>query len=373
MKIKAVLHFFAQAKPAMNHLVTHLKYTFFMAVWMLMAACNQANETPKNVDSKTLTSKKVTPEERIKELTDQINGSQPYAELYEERCHLLTAMRRYKEAKFDAKNALGLKPNKPYYYFLVAKAHKNLGEADSALIAAHTAETQGFAHDSVYTLIGQCYLIFRKYNKAIEYFDKALKLSPYYAPAYHYKGLAFAEMRDTAKAISTLQTAVEQQPEYSDAYNSLVALFIHRKQYDLAEQATLSALRFAPDDPFALFNLGLLLERKNMPDSAAFFYRKAIYHKPDFYQAYFNLGLHAFNSGNYHEAAEYFEKAQNPDALDETTLYNYGLTLEKLNRCDEAIRYFKKVVLIKGDHYRKAEAAIKRCETNNKSVSKVTP
>lgn len=363
------MQFFANPFLNMFKIFKYYSFPAFLTVFCLLATSCGGGNSKKKSGNEAVKEVQLSTADRIQQITDEIAGTVPYAELYEERCKLYMLEKKYVEAKADAKNALGLKPGRPYYFFLVAQAHKLLGEADSALIAARTAEEKGYETEELYTLIGRCYLIFRKYNLAIEYFDKALKKSPYYAQAYHYKGLTFAELRDTTKAISTLQTAIEQQPEYADAYNSLVSIYLNRNEMTLAEQTILSALRFSPDDPFSLYNLGLILKRKSMPDSAAFFFRKAVYHKPDFYQAYFNLGMHAYASRNYVEAAEYFEKAQNPNALDEATLYNYGLTLEQLNRLEEANRYFKKVELMRGDLRKQAEQAKIRCENKLKSNS----
>lgn len=325
----------------------HLKRifkVFYSALLLAQLIGCDVSSTRKDVVKTPEVEKELSTEEKINRLTLEIEGNPGNVDLHMARYFLLEKEKKYDLAKLDAKYMLALKPDKPEHFLLVGQAHKNLGEIDSALLAANTAEQNGLQSPECYQTLGEIYLILRQYKKAGPYFDKALKLAPYKAESYLYKGLLFAEMGDTAKAISTMLTAVEQNVEYVDAYNNLATIYLKKDNLTLAEQTLKSGYRFGPEDPFVNYNIGLLLQKKNLVDSAETFFRKAILYKDDLYNAHFNLASILYSKREYTEAESEFRKAQDPKNISPIVFFNQGLCLEYLGKYQEAADVFQKVI-----------------------------
>ena len=59
---------------------------------------------------------------------------------------------------------------------------------------------------------GRAYLVANKYLKAIHCFNTCIKLQPFYAPAYYYKGLSLYHLGDVDGAIDNIKKALDLNP-----------------------------------------------------------------------------------------------------------------------------------------------------------------
>ena len=68
------------------------------------------------------------------------------------------------------------------------------------------------AHTSLFTLERELHYLYRKHEESLKDLNNVLRVDPYEAKAYYFKGLNFKELGDFEKAVSQFQTTVEQDP-----------------------------------------------------------------------------------------------------------------------------------------------------------------
>jgi tetratricopeptide (TPR) repeat protein len=267
---------------------------------------------------------------------------------------------RYNEALSDAKKALSINPEDNFNFVVVGKAHRALGQIDSALMACNTAEQNGFNDPDNYLLMGDLYLIIREYKKSLDYLNKALKLAPYEPRIYYLKGMVFWETKDNVKALSNWQTSIEQDANYADGYTRLAIHYMKMKQYNVAEQFLRSGLRLRPDDAFLNYDMGVFLNYRHFPDSAVPFYEKAIQLDPKLGAAKLNLGLIRFNKGAFAEAVPLLEPVSVEDPKNSTVSYFLGLAYRNTGNLAGAETQLKRTVDLNRDYVKEAAASLEK-------------
>jgi tetratricopeptide (TPR) repeat protein len=126
-------------------------------------------------------------------------------------------------------------------------------------------------------------------DQAIEFFRKALQLSPDHLVALENLGNAYRQQKRWDEALKTLQKATIVSPEDPEANYALGMVFAQTDDNDHAYEYLQRALRFRPGYPEALNNLGVLYLRTRRHDEAVASFQECIKVAPAFDQAYLNL------------------------------------------------------------------------------------
>lgn len=93
---------------------------------------------------------------------------------------------------------------------------------------------------------------------AIAAFDKAIRLNPRSAEAYHGRGLAYNETGQNERALKDYDAALALNPKYTEAYFDRANVYSDMGQYERALKDYDEALRLSPNHSGALYNQGLL-------------------------------------------------------------------------------------------------------------------
>ena len=282
---------------------------FLLSAALVFASCNSENATS---DKLANTSAQVSDGyEALQSASQAIEKDPGNALNFKRRANLYLNRNQFDEALTDIDRALAIDSTKGEFYYLKARALRGRKNVPGALKTAHKAEQKGFSDANLYLAMGEMYLIFKEYQKSIDYLNKSLEKSQFNEQAYFYKGLVYAESQDTARAISSFQTAIEQKPSYTDAYNALIKIYNAQNNRDLASQYLISGLRFAPNDPYLQYNKGVILRARGNADSAMTAFKTALYYDSTMYLAAYNLGTVAYEKENYQVAAPALQKAYN--------------------------------------------------------------
>lgn len=284
------------------------------------------------------------------------------AKLFRIRSQILLDSGRYKEALSDAKRALSMSPDDAYNFVVVAKAHRALGQIDSAMSACFTAEKAGFNDADNYLLMGDLFLIVKQYPQSLDNLNKALKLAPFEPRIYYLKGVVFWETNDTTKAISNWQTAVEQDPTYADGYIRLANYYMSIKQYNTAEQYLRSGLRLKPNDPFLNMNMGIYLTYKGFADSATQAYKTALTFNTDLSLAKANLGLLLCDKGQYEEAKPLLEQALPSDPKNTILILRLAQCYQNSGELEKAKVEFNKIIQLDRDYVKEAAKGLEKIQ-----------
>lgn len=197
----------------------------------------------------------------------------------------------------------------------------------------------------------------KDYEKAFEFYDKAVAIKPDYYQAWRNRGDALDELKRHQEAIESYDKAVAIKPDYHQAWYNRGYALGELKRYQEAIESYDKAIAIKPDYAYAWYNRGISLRKLERYQEAIESYDKAIAIKPDYSYAWYNRGYALDELKRYEEAIESYDKtiAIKPDYY--KAWYNRGYALDELKRYEEAIESYDKAIAIKPNH---ADAWINR-------------
>ena len=119
--------------------------------------------------------------------------------------------------------------------------------------------------------LGTLYLLLKEWNLALDCFQKAVSDILYKTPhfAFNNMGLAYYNKGNYQKAIESYQKALRLFPSYSLCYENLARSYEVTNQWGLAIEAYKKSIYYAPNYPMSHFNLARLYLQFNRNDEAA--------------------------------------------------------------------------------------------------------
>ena len=98
----------------------------------------------------------------------------------------------------------------------------------------------------------------KKFQNALDFFDKALSKNPKNIQAINYKGVVYANMGDFENAILNFDNALKIDPKNVDVLNNLGLLYYENNNFEKAEYCYNEALKIDEKNLKVLMNLGRL-------------------------------------------------------------------------------------------------------------------
>jgi tetratricopeptide (TPR) repeat protein len=126
---------------------------------------------------------------------------------------------------------------------------------------------------------------------AIEYYTRAIKILPSFAPPYNNRANAYLKQRNLDGALADLSKAIELKPDYEEAYSNRGAIYLDRKQYQEALNDCTTAIHIRPLYAPAYNNRALVYRAMDRFEDALRDSTTAIALKPDYTEAYANRGI----------------------------------------------------------------------------------
>ncbi|MBN1383606.1 MAG: tetratricopeptide repeat protein [Elusimicrobia bacterium] len=188
-------------------------------------------------------------------------------------------------------------------------------------------------------------LTLKLYDKAIEYYTKAIKINPKYAEAYNNRGIAYYNKGLYGKAIEDTTMAIQINPKYADAdtYLFIGNAYLFQLLYDDAIEYYTRGIKLNPKDSDGYFCRGMAYDDKGLYDEAIEDYTKAIQISPKETVIYHNRGEAYKNKGLYDEAIENFTMVIKLDPNNIHYIHRGDAYYDK-GLYDEAIKDFTKAI-----------------------------
>jgi tetratricopeptide (TPR) repeat protein len=221
----------------------------------------------------------------------------------------------------------------------------------------------------------------KRYIEAINDFNKAIELQPFYSEAYNNRGIIFSGEKRNDMAIKDFNKAIELKPDNAQAYNNRGLLLMNEKRNDEALKDFNKTIELKPDQAEPYNNRGTVLINENRNEEAIKDFKKAIELKPDYAEAYYNRGnafakirtnaeaisdftnaiklksdyIAAYNNRGIvfvnekrnEEAIKDFTRVIQLNPLNWNAYYNRGMVFENMKRNDDAIKDFNKAIELK--------------------------
>lgn len=174
------------------------------------------------------------------------------------------------------------------------------------------------------------------YDKAKEYYDKAIELNPEFAKAYYNRGIAYGELKDYDKAIEDNSKAIEFDPKDVSAYYNRGNAYYNLKRYYKAIEDYSKAIELNPELAKVYINRGNMYSKLKENYKAIKDFNKAIELDPEDTEAYNNRGVAYYELKEYDKAIENYSKAieLKPELVG--AYYNRAIAYEALGETEKA-------------------------------------
>ena len=188
-----------------------------------------------------------------------------------------------------------------------------------------------------------------RYDEAFAAYDKALALKPDFVEAWLAHGNAFNDLKRYEEALDAYDKALAVKSDLAEAWLGRGNIFNNHRRYDEAFASYDKALAHRPDLAEAWLGRGIILYDLGRYDEAFLAYDKALALKPDFVEAWLARGNASNNLRHYEEALDAYDKALalKPD-LAEVWLARANVFKDQ-KRYDEAFLAYDKALALKPD------------------------
>ncbi|MFX1451723.1 MAG: tetratricopeptide repeat protein, partial [Promethearchaeota archaeon] len=151
------------------------------------------------------------------------------------------------------------------------------------------------------------------YLKAIEYFEKAVKLTPQLKEAWYELGLSHAALGNMEKVIESHKKVIEIDPEFKEAWKFLGTAYLSQKNYQEAILSYNKVLELDPQDTYSWYYMSKCFEKLEKYQNMIQCLVNVVSIDPMDKRAWFNLGTVYEKLGHNKEALEYYTNVYNID------------------------------------------------------------
>jgi predicted O-linked N-acetylglucosamine transferase (SPINDLY family) len=145
-----------------------------------------------------------------------------------------------------------------------------------------------------------------RFDAALAMFDRAIAISPAFAPAYVNRGDAQCDLKQFEGALESYEYAIALKPESAEFYVHRGNALSDLKQYESSLDSYERAIFLKPDYAEAYYNRGEVFQELNRLEAALESYAHALRLKPD-YEYLYGLWLHTkMRVCDWHNIAEEF-------------------------------------------------------------------
>jgi tetratricopeptide (TPR) repeat protein len=144
-------------------------------------------------------------------------------------------------------------------------------------------------------------------NESVEYYSKAIEISPNYAEAYFARGRCYYHYEEYKKAVKDISKAIELKPNDAMNYKFRGASYEELKEYEKALKDYEKWLALEPNDSIAYDSLGSAYTGLGEYEKAIESYNKSMKISPDSSTRYWR-GMTYYKMGKIKEASDDFYK-----------------------------------------------------------------
>ncbi len=182
----------------------------------------------------------------------------------------------------------------------------------------------------------------KKFETAIQYYDKAIKSNSKDWGSYNNRGNAKKNLGNFQDAISDFDDAIKLNPKYSVAYNNRGGAKHRLGNFDDAISDYNETIRLNPKDSIAYINRGMSKNKLGDSQNAISDFDDAIQLNPKHWAAYNNRGISKTQLGNFQDAISDFDNAIKLNPKYWEAYNNRGIVKNKLGHEKSATVDFAK-------------------------------
>jgi len=157
--------------------------------------------------------------------------------------------------------------------------------------------------------VGLSYYESGEFEKAIEAYKQAIKLSPDSPESYYHLGMAYSSLGRYKEAVEAYSISIRIKPDYGAAYYNLGHAYSNLNQHDKAIKAFRQAIQHDPNNVETYLALGDAYSDSGKWEKAIATFEAAIRREPNNPYTYYKLGLFYFPHGPHARAVDAFSQA----------------------------------------------------------------
>jgi arylsulfatase A-like enzyme/Tfp pilus assembly protein PilF len=181
-------------------------------------------------------------------------------------------------------------------------------------------------------------------EKAVEYWQKALRLSPEDNKIHHRLALGFKRLGEIDKSIVEEQVALKIDPEMQEALLGLAETLISLNKPQEALTYLQKSLELDPRNAAAAFQTGNVYLRSGDLAQAASYFEKSIQYNPSLPQSYYSLAIIKGQSGDLTGAEELLKKSLELNPSFAEAYFNLGIIYERMGRKEESLQAYQNFI-----------------------------
>ena len=214
---------------------------------------------------------------------------------------------QYGLAEQNAFNLLKHDPNNHEIYNLIGDIHYKQNNFDKSIWYYFSSLDRNFDTKALNRLGTNIFLL-NNNTVAEKILTNLLAHDPKYIAGYLSLGLVYEQSKKFEKAIDCYNAAIKIDPKDIKPYLSLATLYKEQLEYEEAIKVYQQGLINNPSNHIILSNLGNLFYLQHKYEDAIISHQRAVKSKPDSYEVQFNFANTLLNSGKYTEAIEAYRK-----------------------------------------------------------------
>jgi len=209
----------------------------------------------------------------------------------------------------------------------------NQGNYDKALEYFIRALNLAPGNNVCHSNIGNCYFQKQEYDKAISYFRRAVELNQSDMISFHQLGNCYLQKKDFHNALKVFNDILKIEPS-AQTFNYIGSCHFSLGSYDKAVEFFRKAVELDPG--MKAYNDNLQV---TMKESKAF--GKLSPDKVNKVIELNKLGLSHQNKREYEESISYFKKALKISPQNANLMFNIGTSYYRLKKFDQAVKYYQ--------------------------------
>jgi tetratricopeptide (TPR) repeat protein len=183
------------------------------------------------------------------------------------------------------------------------------------------------------------------YTEAYQLFNSILNRNQHRTDAHTNVGICLVQLNNAEKAVSYFEAALKIDNNDFAANNNLAYAYEKLKRNDEAHEIYDKLISRYPNDYTSYYRKATLYGRENSSKCIEY-YKKCLQIKDGDSAIYCNLGLAYYWSNDFENAKSNFEKSLLMNSSDISTLNNYGYVLSKYEKFSDAIQYLNKCLVL---------------------------